>query len=92
MKQIHLFISGRVQGVWYRASTKQFVDSLNADIKGFVRNCYDGKVELMAEGEEKYLKQIIDFCNKGPQFARVDHVEEQWADAEGNLNPFDVLR
>lgn len=70
MKHFAIKISGKVQGVFFRASTKQKADELT--IKGFVRNEPDGSVYCEAEGREDKLKQFADWCRSGPPFATVD--------------------
>ena len=69
----HVYISGIVQGVFFRANTKRVADSLG--IKGFVRNLSDGRVEAVFEGEEKDIEKILNWCRKGPPAARVDKVD-----------------
>lgn len=67
-KRIH--ITGKVQGVWYRASTKKMADQLG--IVGFVANQPDGSVLIEASGSGKQLDSFIKWCQQGPPFARVD--------------------
>jgi acylphosphatase len=70
---IHVLISGRVQGVWYRASTKQKAEQLG--ITGWVRNTEDGCVEAVFQGSEKQVNEMINWCYKGPPLAKVDDVK-----------------
>ena len=70
---VHVLISGKVQGVWFRASTKQKAEELG--ITGWVRNTSDGKVEAVFEGEEKIVQKMIEWCHHGPPLAKVEHVE-----------------
>ena len=72
-KQIHVIISGRVQGVWFRASTKEKADQLG--LAGWVKNTNDGKVEAIFEGEEKLVQEMLNWCHRGPQLANVENVE-----------------
>ena len=72
-KSVHVLISGRVQGVWFRASTKQKAEELG--ITGWVRNTSDGKVEAVFEGEEEIVQKMIEWCRHGPPLATVEHVE-----------------
>jgi acylphosphatase len=69
----HLIISGRVQGVWFRASTKQKANQLG--LTGWVQNTDNGKVEAVIEGEEISIKEMIKWCQHGPSMARVEKVE-----------------
>lgn len=77
-KRAHLIISGVVQGVFYRASAKEKAD--NHNVTGFVKNLNDGSVEAVLEGDEVAIKAVILWCQKGPNGARVDHVEVNWVD------------
>jgi acylphosphatase len=70
---VHVIISGRVQGVWFRASTKQKAEQLG--LTGWVRNTADGCVEAVFEGEENIVKEMIDWCHHGPPLAEVEKVE-----------------
>jgi len=74
-KQIrgYLLVSGRVQGVAFRYYSQKIAKKLG--ITGWVRNCMDGKVEIVAEGEEEKVNQFIDWCHKGPKNAIVKKVE-----------------
>jgi acylphosphatase len=78
---VHVIISGRVQGVWFRATTKQIAEQLG--IKGWVRNTSDGCVEAILEGEEQQVKKMIEWCHRGPPLAVVNKVEVK------NQNPTD---
>ena len=73
MKHLSIHVSGRVQGVFFRASTKEKAEKF--DIKGTVRNNMDGSVSIEAEGEEKNLQEFIEWCKQGPKFANVDRCE-----------------
>ena len=73
MKALHLVISGRVQGVWFRASTREV--ALRLGILGWVRNMPDGSVETHIQGEDDAVEQMLDWCRQGPLGARVDCVD-----------------
>lgn len=82
MKNVHVLISGRVQGVFFRANTKQKAQSLN--VKGWVRNTSDGKVEAIFEGEEESVDKMIKWCHKGSPHANVENVKvEEKSSTEG---------
>jgi len=68
-----LCITGRVQGVGFRASTVTAARVLG--LAGWVANCVDGSVETVAEGDETEVTAFIRWCQQGPPAARVDHVE-----------------
>ena len=72
MKTIRLTIKGKVQGVFYRATAKDFADELG--IKGWVKNLPDRNVEIRATASEESLQRFIDLCKEGPPKARVDEV------------------
>lgn len=70
---VHLHIKGRVQGVFYRASTQQQAQALG--LVGWVRNRGDGSVEAVVQGDSESVKQLIEWCHKGPEQATVSQVE-----------------
>ena len=76
-KHYRITVQGKVQGVFYRASTESKAKSMG--IKGTVRNLPDGSVEIYAQGHEETLDEFIQWCWKGPEAAIVDNVsvEEQ---------------
>ncbi len=85
---IRLIISGRVQGVFFRANTKEVADKLG--IKGYVRNTGDSCVEVIAIGDEDDVKEFIEFCKKGPSIARVDDVKIDHPDSVEEFNGFEI--
>ncbi len=85
----HVFISGWVQGVFFRANTRRVAKSLG--LKGFVRNLPDGRVEAVFEGEEEKVKRAIEWCHKGPPLARVSKVEVYWEEPQGDYDDFYIL-
>jgi acylphosphatase len=82
-KHYNVIVSGKVQGVFYRASTKQKADELG--VAGFVENLPEGTVYMEAEGEQRLLDELVQWCKRGPQGARVDNVEV----TEGELMNFE---
>ncbi|GIL22699.1 MAG: acylphosphatase [Bacteroidota bacterium] len=89
MMHINILVTGNVQGVYYRASTKQKADELG--IKGFVRNQPDGSVYIEAEAPAETLKQFIEWCHRGPKRAQVQQVETTQAPLQ-NFTEFEVRR
>ncbi|MCX8034373.1 MAG: acylphosphatase [Thermodesulfovibrio sp.] len=89
MKKAHLLISGRVQGVFYRAFTKDVADSLG--LKGWVRNLRDGRVEAVFEGDEDKISIAIERCKEGPPHAKVDNIEVIWSEPDGLID-FKIIR
>ncbi|MEN3010505.1 MAG: acylphosphatase [Candidatus Bipolaricaulaceae bacterium] len=88
MKRVHLFVSGRVQGVFFRAHTRDLAQRLG--LTGFVRNLPDGRVEVVAEGPEEKLQELIAFCHQGPPLAHVTGVELRWEEPTGEFRGFSV--
>ena len=88
-RAVRVLIEGRVQGVWFRGSTKETADALG--VTGWVRNLPDGRVEAFAEGDEQALARFVAWCERGPELARVTNVETRWGDPEGHVR-FAVTR
>lgn len=88
MKRVRVVVSGRVQGVWYRASTRD--EAVALGLTGWVRNLPDGRVELCAEGPTGALERLVAWCRQGPPAARVDEIDVQWEEAEGSFPGFRV--
>jgi len=88
MKRIHLIISGSVQGVFYRHNTNQVANRLG--LKGFVRNLPNGNVEVIAEGNEEKLNELIEFCKKGPESAHVDNIKIEYEKPTKEFNTFSI--
>lgn len=87
----HLWISGRVQGVWFRQSTAQRAEAIGG-LLGWVRNLPDGRVEVWVQGELEAVQQLVDFCHQGPPLARVDQVEEKPELPDDDCGAFAVRR
>ena len=86
----HVWISGRVQGVFFRAHAKEMADELG--LTGWVRNLPDGRVEAVFEGEEEALKRAIAWCKRGPPLASVEKVEVRYEQPTGEFRDFRILR
>jgi len=84
---VHLFVHGRVQGVFFRASTQKAAEDL--ELTGWVKNCDDGSVEILAEGSREKLEELIAWCRHGPPMASVSKIDLNWIEAEG-LSSFDI--
>jgi acylphosphatase len=72
MKRIHVYIRGRVQGVFFRAETQKTAKSNG--LTGWVRNMPDGRVEALFEGEDESMNKMLKWCHIGPPAARVEEV------------------
>lgn len=88
MRRIHIFISGRVQGVFFRYFTKKRAKKLN--IYGFVKNLVDGRVEILAEGNEKDIEDFLEWCKKGPTLANVKNIELINEQFKNEFNVFEI--
>jgi len=86
----HVYVSGRVQGVFFRNSVADLADSLNVD--GWVRNLSDGRVETLLEGEKVNVEEVVEFCRHGPPGAYVRQLEIRWADWQGEFRDFKIVR
>jgi acylphosphatase len=84
----HVFIEGRVQGVFYRAFTRDIAHTLG--LRGWVKNLYDGRVEALFEGKRALIEEAIKECSMGPPGARVTHVEVKWEEFTGDLKGFAI--
>lgn len=87
-KQIVLKIYGRVQGVFFRESSRERARELN--ISGWVRNEPDGTVALVAEGGEGNLQELIEWCKNGPYQDRVEKMDAKWAEPTDQFGDFVV--
>jgi len=83
----HAFVSGRVQGVFFRASTEAKADQIG-EITGWVRNLPDGRVEVVAEGPRERVRRLVDWLWQGPPPAQVRDVEVSWQQATGEFSGF----
>ena len=89
MKHLNIHVQGKVQGVWFRASTRDEAQRLG--IHGFVRNEADGGVYLEAEGDEAALDALITWLWQGPVHANVDKVTSEEG-AINNFNGFEITQ
>jgi acylphosphatase len=84
----HVFVNGRVQGIFFRQETKHEAD--RRGVSGWVRNLSDGRVEAVFEGEEEAVKALIEFCKRGPPMARVTNVDLAWENYKGEFDGFRI--
>ena len=90
MKRLRLLVSGRVQGVWFRESTRQEAERLG--VTGWVRNLPDGRVEAVLEGETVAVQALAAWCRRGPERAQVETVEQVEERPTGSFPDFRVER
>lgn len=89
MPTIHLLISGKVQGVFYRASAKELANQLK--LTGWIKNTREGDVEIMVSGEQEQLDKFTRWCEEGPDEANVEEVIVTNKD-EATFNGFTIIR
>ncbi len=87
--RLHVYVGGIVQGVGFRFFVLQYGETLN--LHGWVRNRFNGQVEVLAEGPKAQLEALLEKLRVGPYSARVDQVDVEWLDIRGDLPPFTVL-
>ena len=86
--RVHVLVSGRVQGVFFRANTR--AEAKRLGLKGWVKNLPGGRVELVAEGPLMAVDELVRWCHEGPAYARVDKVEIRQETPTGEFDDFSV--
>jgi acylphosphatase len=89
LKQLQLLVRGRVQGVYFRASTQR--EARRLGITGWVKNRADGTIEIVAEGEEVSIRELYGWAQKGPTAARVERVDTRWRSFTGDFPDFRII-
>jgi len=84
----HAFISGRVQSVYFRATTRDV--AREAGLKGWVKNLPDGGVEAVFEGEKEAVGKMLQWCTHGPSGAEVKDVDAKWEEPTNEFESFDI--
>ena len=88
MKRVHVYISGRVQGVFFRAETQRAAVGFN--LTGWVRNLANGRVEALLEGEDESVDKMLTWCHIGPPAARVEEVLTKEEPYTGEFSDFSI--
>ncbi|MGA2525850.1 MAG: acylphosphatase [Smithellaceae bacterium] len=88
MKRVHVFVSGRVQGVFFRAATERAAMGFN--LTGWVKNTPDGRVEAVFEGEDDNVDKMLAWCHVGPPAARVQEVITNEQPYTGEFRDFNI--
>ena len=88
--RVHVFVTGMVQGVFFRAETAKLAQRLG--LTGWVRNLDDGRVEAVFEGEKKDVDEAVEFCKHGPSGAQVEAIEVKLEDWKGEFRGFLIAR
>lgn len=84
----NIHVEGRVQGVSFRGFTRRLAQELH--LKGWVRNLYDGRVEVLAEGDKDGIEVMIERLKAGPPSARVENVSVRWGEYTGEFQDFKI--
>jgi acylphosphatase len=84
----HVFVAGEVQGVFFRSQIRQ--EARTRNVKGWVSNLLDGRVEAVFEGEDEAVEALVGFCHSGPPGARVANVDVIWENYEGKFDDFGI--
>lgn len=87
-KRAHLYISGRVQGVFYRGWAAEHAQKLG--LAGWVRNLFDGRVEAVFEGPSEKIDEMIGLCHEGPAHAHVDYILDDLTEPVAGLTEFHI--
>jgi len=88
MKRVHVIISGRVQGVFFRAYTRETAVALK--LTGWVRNLHDNRVEAVFEGEDENIQTMLEWCKKGPPHAIVNRIDADEETYTGEFRDFRI--
>ena len=88
-QRVHLFVKGRVQGVFFRQALKVMAKKKN--VAGWVRNLKDGRVEALLEGEDVNVSALVEWCHAGSANARVEDIEIKNENYSGEFSKFEVL-
>ena len=85
----HVFVSGRVQGVFFRSETRR--EARRYNVTGWVRNLPDGRVEAVFEGEKENVERLVEFCRQGPSSAKVTQTEVIYESYTGEFRDFKLF-
>ena len=87
MQCVHLIVSGKVQGVFFRDSTRR--KAIELDLVGYAKNMYDGNVEVVAQGDEENINELIEFIKNNPGHSKIKEVKINYKELE-NFNEFEI--
>ena len=87
--RVHIFIKGKVEGVFYRSWTKSTAETLK--LNGWVKNLEDGRVEAMFEGEKENVDEMVQKCKDGSRASEVTHMDIIWEEAKGDFTGFNII-
>ncbi len=86
--RVHLYVEGFVQGVFFRSDTRD--EARRLGVNGWVRNLPNGRVEVVGEGEENAVKELVNWCHKGPPGAKVSQVKVEHEQYQGEFSSFSI--
>jgi len=86
--RVHIFVSGRVQGIFFRENTKKKAEKLA--ISGWVKNLRDGRLEAVFEGDRENIEKMVNWAKKGPIWAKIDDFSLVWEDYQGEFKEFSI--
>ena len=84
----HVFVSGKVQGVFFRSQTRE--EAIINNVNGWIRNLFDGRVEALFEGKKDQVDVLIEFCKRGPAGAKVTKIDVAWEIYTGEYKNFSI--
>lgn len=87
-ERAHVYVSGQVQGVFFRDSARERAERLG--LTGWVQNLPDGRVEAIFEGTSERVREMVRWCEQGPSHAEVENVDTDFEAPEGDLTSFEV--
>ena len=85
---VHILVTGKVQGVFFRQATK--VIAIKNHVTGWVKNLESGQVEILLEGEDQNVNSIVEWCHNGPANSRVDEIKIEQQKFSGQYSNFEV--
>jgi len=90
MKEVHAIVVGKVQGVWFRAWTRDLANEMG--VTGWVRNTTEDNVEAVGQGDTELLNAFLERLHEGPPLARVTRIDSSWHDVKTQFSRFEVRR
>jgi acylphosphatase len=87
-ERAHVYVSGQVQGVFFRDSAREKAEQLG--LTGWVKNLPDGRVEALFEGPSERVREMVRWCEQGPAHAEVEDVDTEFEASEGDFTSFEV--
>ena len=88
-RQVHIFISGRVQGLFFRQFTQEKAQEL--ELVGWIRNLSNGRVEALIEGDKEKIEKLLTYLKQGPPLSKVEKIEVNYQKHQGEFKDFSIL-